>query len=226
MFISCSGYISNTSDVFSLLSHALTGSGSTIFILFIAPILPYAVSFASDLEDKALTFWVIRTGASKYAISKFLSSVIAGFFSVASSMIVFSLIMLIFFPLSDGYIGDQSGYGILLKNNQPWMYILVLTVHYSLSGALFAGMALTISTFVPNKFSTMAAPIVIYFVLMRLTTEAPIPNFFKPSFLIEGIYSDVSPATAFLYKLIPVVAILGLLLYITINQIKKRIEKS
>jgi len=226
MFISCSGYISNTSNVLELLGKALTGSGSTLFILCIAPILPYAMSFASDLEDKALPFWIIRTGTRKYAISKFSSSVVAGFLSVTSSMVIFSLIMSIFFPLFDGKINSGSSYATLLEENQPWIYILVLTAHYSLSGALFAGTALTISTFVPNKFSTMASPIVIYFVLMRLTTQASLPNFLEPSFLVEGIYSDVSPAAAFLHKLIPVVGILGMLLYVTIKQIKKRIGRS
>lgn len=226
MFISCSGYISNTSDVSYLLGSAITTSGSVLFILCVAPIFPYGLSFASDVEDKALPFWVIRAGNKKYAISKFLSSITAGFLSVASSMIIFSMIMSIFFPLFYGKPSTGSSYAILLENNQPWTYLLVLTMHYSLSGALFAGAALTISTFIPNKFSTMTAPIVIYFVLMRLTTQASIPNFLKPSFLVEGIYSGVSPASAFLYKLIPVVGILSIFLYATVKQIKKRIGRS
>jgi len=79
------------------------------------------------------------------------------FLSVAGSMTVFSPVMSIFFPLFNGQISNGSPYAILLKNNRQWTYILILTVHYSLSGALFAGAALTISTFIPNKFSTLAA---------------------------------------------------------------------
>lgn len=226
MYISCSGFIKETSDVLYLFGNALTGSGSILFILCIAPILPYGMSFVEDVEDKALTFWVIRSGIEKYSISKFLSSVIAGFLSVATGMIVFTLIMSIFFPLFNGNLHTGDSYRILLENNQPWIYVLVCTVHYSLSGALFAGAAVTLSAFIPNKFSTMAAPIVIYFVLMRLTAYAPIPDFLKPHSLVEGIQDAVSPATTFLYKLIPIVGILGIFMYITVKQTKKRIGRS
>ncbi len=226
MFISCSGYINNTSDVLYLLGLALTGSGSPLFILCIAPLLPYGMSFASDVEDKALPFWVIRTGTKKYAISKFISSVIAGFLTVATGMVVFTLIISIFFPLFGGTVGNASSYAVLLENNQPLIYILIMTVHYSLSGALFAGAAIAISSFIPNKFSIMTAPIVLYFVLMRITTNAPIPNFLKADFLIQGICSGVSPMIAFLCKLIPVIGILSTFLYITVKQIKKRIGSS
>jgi len=119
------------------------------------------------------------------------------FLSVAGSMTVFSPVMSIFFPLFNGQISNGSPYAILLKNNRQWTYILILTVHYSLSGALFAGAALTISTFIPNKFSTLAAPIVIYFVLMRLTAYAQIPDFLKLNILVEGICPDVTPSAAF-----------------------------
>lgn len=226
MFISCSRFIYSESNILKLLGYALTGSGSVLPILCILPILPYTMSFVSELKDKALTFWIIRTGTGKYAASKFLSSTIAGFLSVAGSMTVFSPVMSIFFPLFNGQISNGSPYAILLKNNRQWTYILILTVHYSLSGALFAGAALTISTFIPNKFSTLAAPIVIYFVLMRLTAYAQIPDFLKLNILVEGICPDVTPSAAFLYKLIPVAVILGILLYITIKQIRKRIERT
>lgn len=225
MFISCFGFISNTSDVIYLLGHALTGSGSVLFILCIAPILPYGMSFASDMEDKAAHFWIIRSGVKNYAISKFLSSVIAGFLSVSISIVVFTWIMSSFFPLFI-QLSTGNSYATLLEYNKPIMYIFAIAAHYSLSAVLFAGGAIAVSAFIPNKFTVIAAPIVIYFVLMRLTDLASIPIFLKASFLVQGIYPDVGPLTAFLYKLLPVVGILGILLMLTIKQIKKRIETS
>jgi hypothetical protein len=222
MFISSSGFITNTSDVIYILGHALTGSGSTLFILCIAPILPYGMSFASDLVDKASPFWIIRAGTKRYAASKFISSVIAGFFSVGISIVSFTLILSISFPLFNE-ISSGDSYAALLENNKAGMYILAITVHYSLSAALFAGAAVVVSAFIPNKFSVIAAPIVIYFVFMRLTDLASIPDFLKAGNLVQSIYPDVSPSAAFLYKLIPVVGILSILLRITVNQIKKRV---
>lgn len=116
MLISCFGFITNTSDAISLLGHALTGSGSALFILCIAPILPYGMSFAADLEDKAVPFWVIRTGKTDYAISKFISSAIAGFLSVGTGIVVFVLVLSSFFPLFNSISAGDS-YAVLLEYN-------------------------------------------------------------------------------------------------------------
>jgi hypothetical protein len=225
MFISCSGFLTKTQDVIGLLSHALSGSGSTLFILYIAPILPYGMSFAWDLEDRASPFWVIRTGVREYAISKFISSAIAGFLSVTISIILFTLIMSKFFPLFKS-ISNGNPYAALLENNRPSMYIFAIAVHYALSAALFAGGAITVSAFIPNKFSVIATPIVIYFVLMRLTDKVLIPDVLKISFLVQGFYPNVSPFEAFMYKLIPIIVLLGILLMVTVKQITKRMVTS
>ena len=223
MILSCSGFMGERADVIYLLGHALSGSGSLLFILCIAPILPYGLSLASDFEDKALTFWLIRTGTEKYVISKFLSSIIAGVLTVCTSIIAFSLFLSISFPLYSGTSTSGNPYAVLLKNYSPIIYIFILALHYSLSAALFAGAAITVSAFITNKFSVMAVPLTLYFVLMRSTDLAPIPRFLKAGSLVQGFYMDVGPLTAFLYKLIPVIIILIILLFITIKQIKKRV---
>lgn len=61
---------------------------------------------------------------------------------------------------------------------------------------------------------------------MRLSAFAPIPEFLKPSPLVEGIQDAVSPLAAFLYKLVPVVGILGIFMNITVKQIKKRVGRT
>lgn len=225
MFISSSGFMAESIDVIAILGHSLTGSGSVLFVICIAPILPYGLSFAKDLEDKAPPFWMIRTGTRKYAMSKLLSAIIAGFLSVFIGIIFFSVILSFFFPLLNQITSGDS-YAVLLENNSPVFYILVIAIHYSLSATLFAGGAMTISTFLPNKFSVIATPIVIYFVLMRLTDLTSIPAFLKAGSMVQGIYPDVSPLSAFLYKLIPVIGVLGLMLYVTVNQMQKRMGTS
>lgn len=222
MLISCSGFITNTSDVVYLFGHALTGSGSNLFILCIAPIMPYGMAFASDAEDKVLPFWLIRAGTVKYAACKFIAAVIGGFFAVSVGIFIFLLGMSFFFPLFLGTVPGDS-YGILLTRNRTVSYLFFVTIHSALSGALFAGAAIAVSAFIPNKFTVLAAPIVVYFVLMRLTTHAAIPAFLKADFLVQGIYPDVSPLTAFLYKLIPIAFVLCVFLRITIKRIKKRV---
>lgn len=224
MLISCSGLLNGYYNVIDLLSFAF-GGGTMIFILCIAPILPYGMSYATDTEDKVPPFWVIRAGTAEYAAGKFIVSVVVGYLSVAVSVITFSLAMSAFFPLfSDNSAGDS--YTALLKANLPALYILAIANHYGLSAALFAGTSITVSAFIPNKFCVLAAPVVLYFVLMLVTTFMPIHDFLKTDFLIQRIYPDVSPLAAFAYKFIPIAAVLGILLYVTVRKITSRILAS
>lgn len=222
MFISSFGFMTESSDVVGLLSHALTGSGSNLFIYCIAPVIPYGMAFAIDVEEKVSPFWIIRTGTNPYASSKFLAAVLAGFLLVAISIIAFSLGMSLFFPLFvDVSAGDS--YSMLLVNHQPILYVIAIATHYGLSAVLFAGGGLAISTFIPNKFSTVALPIVIYFVYLRSTGFAALPTFLDPTILVQSIYPNVTPLAAFLYKLVPVSIILAILFVITVKQITKKV---
>lgn len=224
MFISCLGFISSTSDVVELLGHALSGSGSTFFIFCIAPILPYGMSFASDMEDRVIPFWRIRAGTKKYAASKFIASIISSFLTVGIGIYIFVMVMSLFFPLFTTS-STGSSYAALLNDNRPGMYILVMAVHNSLSATLFAGIAMVVSSFIPNKFTVLSAPIAIYWVLMRVSTHISIPSFLEIGFLVQGIYHGVSPMAAFLYKVIPIAVLVAILLSITVRQIDKKVGR-
>lgn len=223
MFISSGGFISPTTDALDLLGHGLTGSGSSIFILCIAPILPYGMSFALDMEERSTNFWMIRTGVKTYAISKYISAMIAGFLSVSLSIIIFTFGMTLFFPLLTT-VNTGDSYALLLEQNKPILYVLLIAVHYGLSAVLFAGGAITVSAFISNRFTVVIAPLVFYFVLIRLTDLTSLPLFLRVSHLVQGIYPDVSPLASFLYKLLPVIGISGVLLYITVKQIQRRMR--
>lgn len=226
MIVSCSGFLTKSSeDIVSMLEHALSGSGSPMIIFSILPILPYGMSFALDMEEKASTFWVIRTGSREYAVSKYIAAIISGFLTITVGIFVFALILSLFFPLFENNNNGNS-YAVFLVNNKVGIYLLLYTIHNSLSGALFAGVAMTVSSYIPNKFTVLTIPIVVYFVLMRITTRASIPIFLKVDKLVQSIYPDVSPMTAFMYKLIPVTIILGILLSVTAKQVVRKLEVS
>lgn len=223
MFISSVGFMNEDSGAIDLLIFAMGGSGSTIFILCIAPILSYGMSYAVDVENKTPPFWLIRTGVRAYATSRFIVSVVMGFLSVGISIILFTWLSSLFFPVFNQVISADS-YALLLENNQPYLYIIVVAVHYALSGALFAGCAIMISTYIPDKFSVIVIPVVVYFVLIRVTFVSSIPEYLKVSTLVDGIYPNVDPLAAFLYKLISVMVILFILLFMTIKKINRRMD--
>lgn len=222
MLISSVGFISDNRDVIQLLGLALSGSGSLLFILCIAPILPYGMSFAVDADNKTPSFWFIRTGVNHYATSKFIVAAFMGFLSIMITMVMFVLVFSIFLPLHHT-ISTGDVYAVFLENERPIFYLFVLIVHYALTGALFAGIAMMISTFITDTFSVLVTPIVLYFFLLRVMTFVPwIPQYLKPGAFVDGIYDKAGPMMAFLYKLIPVVVILVGLLIVTMKRMKRR----
>lgn len=224
MFISSVGFMNQTSiDVISLIVAALTGSGSTLFILCIAPIFPYGISLAIDVENRTSSFWIIRTGTKAYASSKFTTAVIMGFLAVSISIFLYALLLSMFFPLFNQVTSGDS-YAVLLESNKPYRYIVLYAIHYSLSAALFAGSAIAISTVILDKFSVIVIPIIVYFVLLRMAFMSTIPEYLNPSTLIMGVYPDVDPLSAILYKLIPITVILASILFVTIKQVSRRVR--
>jgi hypothetical protein len=222
MEISSYGYIDPRAhvDVFYLLGGAIGASGSSIFLFCIAPIMPFGTAFATDVEDKAYPFWVVRTGISGYSSSKFVAAALSGFLSIAAGIGLFTLIMSFFFPF---FIQINSGnpYVVLLETNQPGAYLVLIMIHFGLSGTLFAGGAMAVSAYIPNKFSVVAIPVVVFWVLMRVTSIPGIPEILQIGIIVQA-FTGTTPWAAMLNKLVPTLLILIALFGLFRSKIRRR----
>lgn len=70
-----------------------SGSENMVLIVGILPLLPFAVTFASEWGEHATGFWIVRTGIRNYSVSKVLVSALSGFLVTAVGMILFVLIL-------------------------------------------------------------------------------------------------------------------------------------
>lgn len=207
-------------DVLYMLAGALKTSGSSIFLFCIAPILPFGTAFATELEDKAYPFWIVRTGVSRYSFCKFLAAALSGFLSIAIGIGLFALILSAFFPFFT-QISSGDPYVVLLDQNRPGAYLLLQMIHYGLSGALFAGGAMAVSAYIPNKFSVVAIPVVVFWVLMRLTSLTGIPGYLQIGTIVQNI-SGATPGAAMLNKLVPTLLILIIQFYFFRSKTRRR----
>ncbi|MCJ7840058.1 hypothetical protein MUB24_03850 [Lederbergia sp. NSJ-179] len=224
IFLSVSGQIGFTSDVLSLLEVGISGSGSIFLIIGILPLIPFATSFASEWEQRATSFWIVRTGIRNYSVSKILISGLSGFLVSSVGMLLFMIIMRMKLPLFSNVISTGSPYVTLLENDMPIRYLIYFIAHFSLGSVLFAVAGLWISTYIPNKFVAIASPLVLYFVAHRLTTQLDIPQYLKAVGMVEQIYDAGSPLVTLLLKLGTVVGLCFLMGVGTVRQIRRRVQ--
>lgn len=221
LLLTAYGWFHDQTDVVYLFASSI-GGGTLFIITGILPLFSFSTSFASEWEQGATSFWLIRTGVRNYSINKILVSALTGFLTTCLGMLLFILLLRIRFPL---FVFNNTGdpYTYLLDDGKPMIYLIYNIFHYSLSSALFAVTALWVSTYIPNRFIALASPLALYFVIFRFTTRLNIPQYLKINTIVEGGYHTGVPFQAFLFKLIPVLVLCGLMGFATVRQIRRRV---
>lgn len=215
------GWIHDNTDVIYLFLCSI--SGGTLFIITgVLPLFAFSTSFASEWEQGATSFWLIRTGVRNYSINKVLVSALTGFLTTCLGMLLFILLLRIKFPL---FVFNSTGdpYAYLLDDGKLMIYLIYNIFHYSLSSALFAVTALWVSTYIPNRFIALASPLALYFVIFRFTTSLDIPRYLKINTIVESGYRGETAFNTFLFKLIPVIVLCGLMGFAAVKQIRRRV---
>jgi len=214
------GLINNANDVIYLLDLS-SGSENLMLIVGILPILPFATTFATEWEEHAIGFWIIRTGIGNYAVSKVLVGALSGFLTTAAGTILFVLIALTRLPLfTDATAGNA--YSLLLDAGKPVQYLCCRIADISLSSVLFAVAAVWISAYITNKFTAVAGPLVLYFLALRITATLNIPWYLKISAIVHGGYGMGTPIQTLLFKLGIVVVLCFPMGYGAVRRIRRR----
>lgn len=224
MFAAVPGLLGDTSSsVFYLMDLSLPGSGLSSMVLCILPVFAFAISFASEWEEKAVSFWIVRTGVVRYTISKIVVSAVSGFMTIVVGMILFILVLRPWFPLFTTVHTDLS-YETLMVQGHVYAGLLLYISHFALSGALTAVCAMWISAYLPNRFVVATAPVVLYFTSLRITGRLELPAYLDPVFWVGGIYNVASPVATLLTKLVTVIILCCIMCVAATLQMKRRIS--
>lgn len=178
-------------SVVEMLDQLFAGTGSCDMLLMLFPLLPFALSYAREEEERAVTFWMVRTHTQIYMTSRYLVACISAFLCVVVSLGMATL----FFhamghELYRGMWYTAEGYGQFLYDGQPFAYLTVFLTDRGFSAAMMAGCAVWISSICPNQYLTFVGPICLYYLVLRiLPFSDPEKPYLLVSSWVEGEYN-------------------------------------
>ncbi|MDD6175686.1 MAG: hypothetical protein PUC59_08025 [Firmicutes bacterium] len=171
-------------NAFSAYGFAFGGGGVDMIIYMILPVLPFALSYAADVYSGAVPFWSVRCGIRRYVRGVWVTASLTGFCTVFFGILLFDAVLFTTMTVPE-LMEDQNLFGNFLKFGTPVPYLLVDSFYKGLSGAMTACIAVWFSSMVPDRLATIASPVVLDFLYIRVIT---IPGFFYDRFrLIKGI---------------------------------------
>ena len=213
----------NAYSVVEVVDNLFSGTGSADLLLMMFPLLPYALEYAREEQERAVTFWVVRVGAGRYAAGKFIASCVAAFCSVLISFALLCVVLLVMgHPLYRELGYEGYGYIQFLAAGRPVAFLTAYLSDRGLSAAMMAGCAVCLSSFYPNLFLTFTGPICIYFLVLRVFPGTGLP-WMDVSNWMEGTYA--SPAggeVSLLLKLAVALSVCLLYGIITVKMVRRR----
>lgn len=211
-------------SVLYLMDVSIIGMGVNLIIFCVIPIIPYGSSICYDLNEHFYQMWIIRTGVKQYVCSKFLACFCSGFLCLLMGQILTMFLLLGFAPLYNNLYDPANSYVVFLNDALYIKYVLVYFSHISLTGALYATIGMFLSLFIANKMVVFSMPVLCYFAVLRILSTFFASAARAVSYITEVTYSEISPFSAFMKKLIIITGICLMLIGISIRKMKKRVE--
>ena len=195
-----------------ILDNLFLGTGSAMVLLMLFPLLPYALSYAKDMEEHALEFYMVRVDTVSFMAVRFAAVVLSAFLCVVISFTIYAVILLCMgHPLSVSVTGDidtARGYEEFLKSNTV-LYLLCYGTDRGLSAAMMAACALFMSVVYPHSLFVFTSPVCIYFLSLRLVFPREVERLWLiPSSWMEEVYSSPSGGFASLLCKVGVAAMI------------------
>lgn len=150
-------------------------------------------AFLNDYHSNYYRNCVLRSGKLSYTLSKYLSCVITGGFTLALGLVIFFLILRIKFP----FIAEGSSYlehyirssrlmftGKILESGYYFGFFAVQTMLAFLFGALWSAVGICLSAFITDKYVASFSPYIIWY-----TSRSILSGIFKTESIFNGNYN-------------------------------------
>ena len=192
--------------VIETLNFMFDGAGSAFLILCLFPLLPFSLSYAEDMEENALTYYMVRTDTVLFMLNRFLVVCLSAFLCVVCSFILFIIVLRCMGePLFWAEVDYQNaGYDRFLAAGNTAAFLCCYIADRALSAVMMSACAVWISTVFSNTLFSFTAPVCIYFLALRVirfSQELEKP-YLQVSSWIEGVYASPAGGVAtFLCKL-------------------------
>ena len=205
----------------------VNGTGMGYLTALILPAVVFSDSLASEWENQAVKYWVIRSGIRKYALSKMTAAGAAGFACLFLAFGIMILIGGLFGPWYTAGLGGSVPYAKLLEQGQIFQGYLMILLDKGLSGAVTAVLGMAASTYITNSFCAVSAPLVIVLTASRLAEFFHIPYAWEPVSFFLSLHPQEpvpAPVVTLLIKAGISLMLLLILTVIAVHQMERRIE--
>ena len=147
-----------------------TDSASLLFMLF--PLFPGALTYAKDVQERSVNFWLIRAKVKAYMASKYLAACVSALLALETSFAVLTFILLamghgLCNPLAYEVGERLTGYLQMLQDGNVAGYLVLYTLDRGMSAAMMAGCAVFLSAIYPNPYFAACGPTCIYYLVLR-----------------------------------------------------------
>lgn len=150
--------------------------------------LPFAANFADEWTSGIAKECIIRKGIKKYAMANLLFCWFSAILTVSLGMALFMCFDSIFVPFT---APDYNPYSLIFEslvyNNRGGTYLLLVTLVYSASCAVWAVMGMLMSVFFANKYVAICTPFVANYLIERFTDQ------FSPWFDLHNLARSYIP---------------------------------
>lgn len=224
-------------ELFDMLLSCNAGSA---LVLWLFPLIPFSLSYASDAKSNALDYIEVRVGHPYRVVSvRFFVSCTCAFLCIVIAFSAF----LVFLKLNGNPLVDweiyemnpqqtEGFYEILVHGQHAAGFLIMKTIDQALIAVMMSASAFFVSVWTRDTFISFTAPVCIYFTVLRSYGFLPYAfraghHYLDPSRWIEGSYeSELGAWPSLLMKLGVTVLVAGCYLAGVMLITKKRRKTS
>lgn len=171
-----------------------------VYLLFAA--IPGATIFCADWENRYVRFSAPRSSKKIYGISKAVSCFISAALTVTLSEWLNILILRFAFPAfnTEANYMDFGAYEMFAAPGLIYIHFAIEIMYKALCAGLLCVFALWVSTKITNVFVTLAAPLLLYYLINTVSMAFKIPSNLSIHSLSRGLVNiNGSPAESIVY---------------------------
>lgn len=165
------------------------GGFYSVYVIPMLSCIPYASSFCEEYRSNMVSILVSKTNVRIYCFAKVLITTLSGGLSLAAGGGLFIFLASRFTVL----VNQQSlvefkglPYYSLMQDGNGIKFFVISVFLLFLSGVLWSGVGLLVSTFVCNRYMIFATPFISSFFLTRFYVILNIPPYFRLDLLLRA----------------------------------------
>lgn len=187
-----------------------------------------AIYFCDDWNTKAFWLYSGRCGVKSYCYSTCAAAMISGGLAVVAGEMLFLLSLIPrykgFFLPDEIHLAPYVLREIAHNGNVLAYYALNLLAAF-MRNTLLSMVALSVSTFIPNRFVTICSPLITWMLLSFFSAALDLPTTVNILYVYTGRCNIQSAGTWIFYVVILTVALCTLLVHLCSWSMCRRIEK-